>query len=62
MPDGSDRLSEQQAAQRELVERGRALPGVADLMEIYGNLLAGMNVVVNVWPGQAQDAIGGNVG
>ena len=31
-------------------------------METYGNLFAHTNVVVNVWPGQAQDAIGGNVG
>jgi hypothetical protein len=62
MPDRSDRVSEQQAAQHELLERARALPGVADLVEIYGNLLGHMNLVVNVWPGQAQDATGGNVG
>jgi hypothetical protein len=49
----------EQSAQRELVERGRALPGVAEVMDVYGRL-AGYAKVINVQPSQVRNATGGN--
>jgi hypothetical protein len=60
MPERTEARSDNQAAQRELVERGRALPGVAELLEVYGRLSAYMNVMVNVQPSQMRNATGGN--
>ena len=53
--------NDNQAAQAELIERGRALPGVAELMDVYGRLTAYTNVLVNVQPSQVANATGGNV-
>jgi hypothetical protein len=61
MPDSNAMVSGQ-AAQRELAEPGRALPGVTGFLEVYGNLLAQMPAVANVWPGQVRDATRGNAG
>ncbi|MFN2569438.1 MAG: hypothetical protein ABR564_07535 [Candidatus Dormibacteria bacterium] len=53
---------EGQATQRELVERARSLPGVAEVMEVYGRLSAYTTVMVNVQPSQVRNATGGNAG
>lgn len=60
MPDSTEGPSDNQAAQRELVERGRSLPGVAELLAVYGRLTAYTNVLVNVQPSQVRNATGGN--
>lgn len=62
MPERDQAESDNQAAQRELVERGRALPGVAELLEVYGKLSAYMNIMANVQPSQVRNATGGNAG
>jgi hypothetical protein len=51
--------SENQAAQQEMVERARALPGVAEVVDLYGRLSA-YTRFVNVQPGQVRNATGGN--
>lgn len=51
-----------QGAQRELVERARSLPGVAEVMDVYGRLSAYTDVLVNVQPSQVRNATGGNPG
>lgn len=61
MPNGSEATSDNQAAQRELVERGRSLPGVATLLDVYGQLCAYTQLMVNVQPSQVRNATGGNV-
>lgn len=60
MPDDPAEHSSNQAAQQELVERARALPGVAELMDTYGRLSSYTNVLVNVQPSQVRDAASGN--
>lgn len=49
-----------QSVQRELVDRARALPGVADVLDVYGKLSQYTNVLVNVQPSQVRNATGGN--
>ena len=61
MPDQTEPEGDNQAAQRELVERGRALPGVATLMDVYGRLSAYTDLMVNVQPSQVRNATGGNI-
>ena len=51
--------SENQAAQQEMVERARALPGVAEVVDLYGRLSA-YTRFVNVQPSQVRNATGGN--
>lgn len=51
--------SDNQAAQQEMVERARALPGVAEVVDIYGRLSA-YTCFVNVQPSQVRNATGGN--
>lgn len=58
---GTGGQSDNQAAQQELVERGRSLPGVATLLDIYGQLSAYTQLMVNVQPSQVRNATGGNV-
>lgn len=53
--------SDNQAAQQELVERAQSLPGVAEVVNVYGRLSAYTNVLVNVQPSQLRNATGGNV-
>jgi hypothetical protein len=60
MPDSTAEPSDKQTEQRELVERGQSLPGVAELLEVYGRLAAYTNVLVNVQPSQTRNAAGGN--
>lgn len=52
--------SAKQTQQRELVERARSLPGVAEVLDVYGRLSAYTNVVANVQPSQVRNATGGN--
>ncbi len=56
----TDRESHRQEAQRDLMERARALPGVADVMEVYGRLTPYTNLLVNVQLSQVRNATGGN--
>jgi hypothetical protein len=51
--------SDNQAIQQELVERGRSLPGVADVIDVYGRLSV-YTQFVNVQPNQVRNATGGN--
>lgn len=60
MPDSIEEPSDNQALQEELVRRGRSLPGVAELMDVYGRLTAYTSVLVNVQPSQVRNAAGGN--
>lgn len=62
MPERAVAQSDNQAIQQELEERGRSLPGVATLMEVYGQLSAYTQLMVNVQPSQVRNATGGNVG
>ncbi len=61
MPESAEAKSEGQVIQRELVERGRALPGVATLLDVYGQLSAYTELMVNVQPSQVRNATGGNI-
>lgn len=60
MPDSTEEPSDNQATQQELVERGRSLPGVAELLNVYGRLAAYTNILVNIQPSQTRNATGGN--
>lgn len=60
MVGSSESPTDNQVAQRELVERGRALPGVAALLDVYGRLSAYTDLMVNVQPSQVKNATGGN--
>ncbi len=51
--------SDNQAVQQELVERASALPGVAEVVDLYGRLSA-YTRFVNVQPSQVRNATGGN--
>jgi len=57
-----ERVSENQEAQRELVEQACALPGVAALMDVYGRLTPYTQLYMNVQANQVRNATGGNVG
>ncbi|MGH9298868.1 MAG: hypothetical protein ACRDZT_03020 [Acidimicrobiales bacterium] len=61
MPESAETTSDSQAIQRELVERGRALPGVAALLDVYGRLSAYTEFMMNVRPSQVRNATGGNI-
>lgn len=52
--------SERQRTQKALVEQARALPGVADVVDLYARLSPYADLVVNVQPGQVRNATGGN--
>lgn len=52
--------SERQRAQRDLVEQARSMPGVAQILDVYGRLDQYTSVLVNVQPGQVRNATGGN--
>ena len=53
--------SHNQTTQKELVERGRALPGVAAVVDVYAKLSPYTEFVVNVQSSQVRNATGGNV-
>jgi hypothetical protein len=52
--------SERREAQRDLVERARPFPGVAEVMDVYGRLAPYTSAVVNVQPSQVRNGTGGN--
>lgn len=58
--DSTQSKEDQQETQRDLVKRARALPGVAEVMDVYGRLAPYTNVLVNVQPSQVRNATGGN--
>lgn len=60
MPEPGESEGDNQAAQLELVERGRSLPGVAAVIDAYGRLSTYSELVVNVQPSQVKNATGGN--
>lgn len=53
--------SPRQAAQQKLVHRANSLPGVAEVIDVYGRLSAYTDVFVNVQPSQVRNATGGNL-
>ncbi len=56
----NDSKTPRQQTQRDLVMQGRALPGVADVIDVYGKLEQYTRVMVNVQPSQVRNATGGN--
>jgi hypothetical protein len=52
--------SERQQAQKDLVEQARALPGVADVVDLYARLSPYTVLGVYLQPGQVRNATGGN--
>jgi hypothetical protein len=56
----SARQSDRQKAQRAIVEQARGLPGVADVLDVYGRVSQYTDVLVNVQPSQVRNATGGN--
>ena len=61
VPADDQQENDNQAEQRRLVQRGAALPGVADVLNVYGRLSAYQQVLVNVQLSQVRNATGGNV-
>lgn len=59
MAERTERKSDNQAAQQELVKQARTLPGVADVVDLYGRLIP-YTQFVNVQPSQTRNATGGN--
>ena len=59
MVEPDEQQSANQVAQQELVERARALPGVADVLEIFGRLNS-YTQLANVQFNQVRNATGGN--
>jgi len=56
----AERESDRQQAQGDLMEQARGLPGVAEMMDLYGRLAPYTNIIVNVQPSQVRNATGGN--
>ena len=53
--------SDNQAAQKELVDQARRLPGVAEAMDVYERLVPYAQPYANVQSSQLRNATGGNV-
>jgi hypothetical protein len=53
-------VSADQELQKKLLEEGMKMPGVAEVMSVYGELSAHMPLIVNAQPGQVRNATGGN--
>lgn len=53
--------SDNQVTQKELVDRARRLPGVAEAMDVYERLVPYAQPYANVQPSQLRNATGGNV-
>ena len=60
-PEHVEPQSDNQVIQQELVERGCSLAGVATLLDVYGQLSAYTELMVNVQPSQVRNATGGNI-
>lgn len=59
MTDRKEQHSDNQAAQQEMVEKARSLPGVAEVVDVFGRLSV-YTQFVNVQPSQVRNATGGN--
>lgn len=57
----SSKTSGRQAAQRELVERGQKIPGVAEAIEVYGKLERYAGVRIGQAVPRIRHATGGNI-
>jgi hypothetical protein len=62
VPESDKEMSDNQLIQRDLVEQARSLPGVAEVLDVYGRLAAYTTLMVNVQPSQVKNATGGNAG
>jgi hypothetical protein len=56
----SSRADERQAEQAKLVEMARTMPGVADVVDVYGRLSPYVGIAAYVQPAQVRNATGGN--
>lgn len=59
MVEDDKQLTDSQAVQHEMVEQARALPGVAEVIDLYGRLSAYARFV-NVQHSRVRNATGGN--
>ncbi len=62
MSEQDELVTDNQAAQRDLVERVRPMPGVAEVLDLYGKLTSYTTVITNVQPSQVKNATSGNIG
>ncbi len=53
--------TDRQSVQRELVERGRKIPGVAEAVEVYGRVQRHVGVAIGQASPKIRHATGGNV-
>jgi len=59
MTERREQQSDNQAAQQEMVEKARSLPGIAEVVDVFGRLSV-YTQFVNVQPSQVRNATGGN--
>lgn len=61
MTEATDSGRQAQAEQADLVDRARAIPGVADVIDVYGKLTRYMRATEWAQPAQMRNATGGNL-
>lgn len=59
MTERREQQSDNQAAQQEMLEKARSLPGIAEVVDVFGRLSV-YTQFVNVQPSQVRNATGGN--
>jgi len=59
MTERREQQSDNQAAQQEMVAKARSIPGIAEVMDVFGRLSV-YTQFVNVQPSQVRNATGGN--
>lgn len=59
MTERREQQSDNQAAQQEMVEKARSLPGIAEVVNVFGRLSV-YTQFGNVQPSQVRNATGGN--
>ena len=59
MAEHDEQPSANQAAQQEMIKQARALPGVAEVVDLYGRLST-YTQFINVQPSRVLNATGGN--
>ena len=59
MTERREQQSDNQASQKEMIEKAQSLPGIAEVIEVFGRL-SGYMQFVNVQPSQVHNATGGN--
>ena len=59
MTERREQQSDNQAAQQEMVEKARSLPGIAEVVDVFGRLSV-YTQFVNVQPSQVRNVTGGN--